>query len=476
MNLPRVHQTPAITGAGTRALAAYAAGLRFEDLPSSVVEHVKRIVLNQIAAALSGRSLGPGLEAAKVLAAMGGVEEATAIGGPTLLPAPAAAAVNATLAWAPMNDDTHAASLFHSGHHCVHAALAEAEARGAGGREFIAAVVAASEVGIRIARATSPAHDGVYSSSALGFWSELRGPFCAAVAAARIAELDAERMGHALGIAATSTSGLQELGESSPRSGTVYAWEAGKAVLNGMLAARLAASGMTDGPEPLEGQLGWVRRYTWGHGRLDWLTEGLGSVYETERVQLKTRCNSSMVHPLIDAVHELVRDHRITADAVARVVVDGQRWLAEYLWRTEALTYQDAIFSLPYSLALVILEPGPMTDPQQVLRRLGDPEVRSLMTRMELRVDEAIEFSGEMPGTVTIHTTDGRTLERASEPAVRGTYPERPLDPGELEDKFRRLGRGVLGRDRLEQVIERVAEIDRIERIDTLTALLRPEA
>ena len=475
MDVPREHRTPTISGASTRALAAFASGLRFEDLPSSVVEHVKRIVLNQIAAALSGRSLGPGLEAANVLGAMGGVGDATVIGGTLRLPAPAAAAVNATLAWAPMNDDTHVASLFHPGHHCVHAALAEAETRGACGREFIAAVVAAGEVGIRIAHATSPAHDGVYSSSALGFWSELRGPFCAAVAAARIANLDAGRMGHVLGIAATSTSGLQALGESSPRSGTVYAWEAGKAVLNGMLAARLAACGMTDGPEPLESQLGWVRRYTWGHGRLDWLTEGLGEVFETERVQLKTRCNSSMVHALIDAAYALVRDHRLAADAIARVVVSGQRWLADYLWRTEASTYQDAIFSLPYSLALVILEPGPMTDPEQVARRLGDPDVLSLMARMELRVDEAIEFSAGMPGTVTIHTTDGRALERASESVARGTYPERPLDPGELEDKLRRLGRGAIGIDRLERVIECVAEIDRMERIDTLTELLRPE-
>ena len=475
MDVPLEHRTPTIRGESTRALAAYAAGLRFEDLPSSVVEHVKRIVLNQIAAALSGRSLGPGLEAVNVLGAMGGVGEATVIGGASRLPAPAAAALNATLAWAPMNDDTHVASLFHSGHHCVHPALAEAEARGACGREFIAAVVAAGEVGIRIAHATSPAHDGAYSSSALGFWSELRGPFCAAVAAARIANLDAERMGHVLGIAATSTSGLQALGESSPKSGTVYAWEAGKAVLGGMLAARLAAAGMTDGPEPLESELGWVNRYTWGHGRRDWLTDGLGEIFETERVQLKTRCNSSMVHAIIDAAYALVREHRLAADAVSRVVVSGQRWLADYLWRTEASTYQDAIFSLPYSLALVILEPGPMTDPEQVARRLGDPEVLSLMARMELRVDDAIEFSANMPGTVTIYTIDGRALERTSEPAAHGTYPERPLDPGELEDKFRRLGRGTIGIDRLERVIECIAEIDRVERIDTLTELLRPE-
>ena len=466
---------PQITGPYTKELAQYAADLNYDDIPPEIVAHVKRITLNQIAATLSGWSVGPGSEVFPVLGEMRGAEEATVIGNAVKLPAPHAAAVNATLAWAPMNDDTHIGSLFHSGHHCIQPALAEAEARGAGGRDYITAVVASNEVGIRIARAVSPAADDDYNSSRLGFWSELRGPFSASIASAKVLGLDAEQVGHALGIAATSTSGLQALGESSPRSGTVYAWEAGKSVLNGMLAARLAAKGMTDGPEPLEGPLGWVRTYTWGHGRLEWLTEGIGTVYETERIQLKTRCNSSMVHSIIDATFELVTERDIHPDAVGKVVVQGQQWLKDYLWRLDVHTFQDAIFSLPFSIALVILEPGIMTYPDQVVARLEDPTLASLMSKLELEVDPSIEFSAEMPGKVSIQTTDGQMYEKESVPRVRGAYPDRPLEPGVLEDKFRRLGREVLEADRLEHVIERVAKLESLDSVGELTAFLRPD-
>ena len=465
---------PRITGRYTKELAQYAAGLNYDDIPAGIVEHVKRITLNQIGAALSGWTVGPGSEVFPVLEELGGAEEATVIGNAVRLPAPNAAAVNATLAWAPMNDDTHVGSLLHSGHNSVQPALAEAECRGAGGRDYITAVVASNEVGIRIARAVSPAHDDNYNSSQLGFWSELRGPFCSSVASAKILGLKAEQVGHALGIAATSTSGLQALGESSPCSGTVYAWEAGKSVLSGMLAARLAAAGMTDGPEPLEGPLGWVRIYTQGHGRLEWLTEGLGTVYETGRIQLKTRCNSSMVHSLIDATYELVTESAIPHDAVAKVVVQGQQWLKDYLWRLDVGTFQDAIFSLPFSIALVILEPGEMTFPDQVVGRLGDPALASLMSKLELEVDPSIKFSAEMPGKITIHTTDGQVYEKESAPRVRGAYPDRPLEPGQLEDKVRRLGREALDADRLEHVIERVAKLETLDSMGELMEFLRP--
>ena len=281
-------------------------------------------------------------------------------------------------------------------------------------------------------------------------------------------------MGHALGIAASSTSGLQALGESSPASGTLYAWEAGKGVMNGMLAARLARDGMTDGPEPLEGPLGWVRTYTWGHGRMDWLSEGLGTEYETRKIQLKTRCNSSMVHSVIDAVYELMREHGLVADDIAELTVWGQQWLEDYLWREDVRTYQDAIFSLPYSLALVILEPGDMTYPDQVVAHLGDPAMARLMAKFQLIVDPAVAFSAEMPGRISVRTTDGRVLETESVPRVRGAYPDRPFEPGMLEDKFRRLGRDVLSPERLEQVIERVADLERLDNVQQLTGLLRP--
>lgn len=464
-----------LAGRHTAKLAEFAADLQFRDIPPAIVEHVKRVTLNQIGATLSGWVAGPGVEVFQVFKEFGGVEAASVIGSSVRLPTPAAAAINSTLAWGPMNDDTHVGSLFHTGHGSVHPALSEAEARKASGKDLIRAIVASNEVGIRIARSVSPEHDNHFSTSKLGFWSELRGPFCSSVACGKIMGLSALEMRHAISIAASSTSGLQELGECAPVSGTVYAWEAGKAAINGMLAAKLAAAGMAAGAQPLEGKFGWVHVYTWGHGRPEWLTEGLGKVFETGSIQIKTRCNSSMVHPIIDAAYELVREYAIIADQIEKVVVRGQGWLQQYLWRLEPRTYQDAIFSLPFSIALVILEPAPMTYPDQIIQHLGDPAMLALMSKFELQVDDAVKFSAEMPGTISIRMSDGRAYEKSTAGTVRGTYPQNPLEPGELEDKFRRLGRQVLSRHQLDEAIHLIANLEHLDDVAALAGLLRKQ-
>ena len=462
-----------ITGQYTKRLSEYAAGLTFDDLPQEIVDHVKRIILNQIACSLWGWKTDAGPQVYDVLKDLGGAEESTVIGADRRMLTINAAAVNAALASAPMTDDTHLAGLIHSGHATVPPALAETESRGLGGKDLITAVVAANEVGIRIGRAVSPEQDDHYNSVSLGWRVDLKCTFCSAVASAKVLGLGPDQIGHAIGIAASSGSGLTATGQSSPYSGSLFAWDDGRAVQGGMLAARLAARGMTDGPYPLEGEQGWVRTYTAGHGRLEWLTEGLGTVYETGKIILKTRCNSAMVHLAIDATYDLVNQHSITADQVDKLKVRGQRWLQDNLWRTDVKTYQDGIFSLPYSIALVILEPGPMTTPDQVVKHLEDPVAHSLMSRFEVEVEPTMPLRTQMPAKITIVLKDGRVVEKQSPDLVKGTYPEYPMEPGELETKFRRAGAGILEPSQLEQVIELVDHLEELERVSDLTRLLR---
>ena len=463
----------AITGQYTRRLAEYAAGLTFDAIPKEIVEHVKRIVLNQFSATLWGWRIDSGTQVYRVMKQMGGAEEAVVIGSDSKLPVANAAAANATLAWSPMTDDTHLSGLIHSGHATVQPALAEGEAAGIAGRDFITAVVAANEVGIRIGHAVSAEQDQEYNINRRGWWGELKNAFPAAVASAKVQNLSAGQMAHALGIAATSTSGLHWTGESIPHSGSVFPWDAGKAVMGGIIAARLAAGGMTDGPDPLEGEKGWVRTYTWGHGRLEWLTQGLGETFETGRISLKTRCNSAMVHLPIDTAYELVKENGITADQVQKVTVRGQQWLEDFLWRLDVQSYQDAIFSLPFSMALVMLEPGSMTFPDQVVSHLGDPAIQGLMSRFELEVDESEELATQMPATVTIRTTDGSVFSKHSGTSARGNYPENPLEPIELETKFRRSATGILEDRQVERALELVYSLDQLSNVGDLARTLR---
>jgi 2-methylcitrate dehydratase PrpD len=242
----------------TGILAEFVTDLRYEDLPRSTVEHVKRIVLNIAAAALWGRRVEGGRQVAEVLKSFGGNAEAGVIGDKARLPAPHAAAIASAMAFATMSDDTHGPAQLHLGHALIPAALAEAERRAIGGREWIAAVAAAAEVAIRIAASVGPAQDTEHNSVRMGFWSEAKNAFGPTLVTARLRGLNAVETRHAIGIAATSSSGMVWPSGYRPpphteSCGTVFAWDAAKPVIMGMTAARLAEAGMTAVHDSLEG-------------------------------------------------------------------------------------------------------------------------------------------------------------------------------------------------------------------------------
>ncbi len=76
--MPASHTTALGT---TRALARFAADIRYEDLPSEAVATLKQLFLDTVATTLAGTTLGAGCEeVAKVVKAAAGTPESTVIG------------------------------------------------------------------------------------------------------------------------------------------------------------------------------------------------------------------------------------------------------------------------------------------------------------------------------------------------------------------------------------------------------------
>jgi len=167
----------------TRQLAKYAAALRFEDLPGPVVQRAKDAIADTIAAIAFGAHLPWSriiVDYARRRGA-GGKSRVFAPGG-ARLHAPMAAFANGALAHAfEMDNLTWPNTGVHPGGTMCMPALAVAQERGIGGRELIAAVVAGSEVMIRIGRATKHNNEG------RGFHAPgTTGPFGGAVAVGRL--------------------------------------------------------------------------------------------------------------------------------------------------------------------------------------------------------------------------------------------------------------------------------------------------
>src|SRR5579863_5112960 len=236
----------------SREFAAFVAGLRYEALPAAVVDRAKGVTLQALSSALVAHAMPAAKQALALMQdeEAGGGGAATALCSGAKLTKAGAAFVNAETIFAGGKWDTFR-MLTHPGTAILPAALAAAEVTGASGREFLTAVAAGYEVMERMAAEFIP------TVMARGFHAgPVFGIFGAAVAAAKIGGLDAERIHGAIAQCVNLASGNLEGIRSGGRS-----LREGGAVRNALLAVALAKQGTPGGETTLEGEAGFFHSY-----------------------------------------------------------------------------------------------------------------------------------------------------------------------------------------------------------------------
>jgi 2-methylcitrate dehydratase PrpD len=443
-----------------RRLAAFTAGLRFEDIPAEVVASVRLRVLDilGIALASSTTDLAPSLYGA--LEGWAGKDggACTVVGAKRGAPAPLAALLNGALAHGLDFDDTHAASITHASAVVLPAVLAVGEAAGADGRAAVTAAVAGLETITRLGMAAPGAfHAGGWHATAVC------GPFAAALAAGRLDGLDATRLTAALGVAGSFASGVIEHLEDGSWVKRVHP---GWAAHSGIVAAALARGGFTGPATILEGRFGFYRTFL----RADPDTkpfETLGREWETLRIGFKPYPCCHYNHAYIDCALELRQAHAIAPESIESVecrVPAGEVPIVcePREAKLRPRTPYDAQFSLPYSVAAALLD-GRVGLETYAPARLGDGRLLDVARRVTHAVDPESRFPEGFPGWVRVKLRDGREVE-ARRPDGRGGAGQ-PLPPQAVVEKFRgnagravpeatlaRIERAVLGLDALADV------------------------
>src|SRR5438093_2211234 len=136
-------------------LAEYAVGLKFEDLPASVVHEVKRRVIDSVGCALGAWNAEPCAVARRVASTLSADQGATLWGTRHLAPLDWAAFANGCLVRYLDYNDTYLSKEPAHPSDNIPAALAAAEAAGATGRQLITAILLAYEVQCRFCDAAS---------------------------------------------------------------------------------------------------------------------------------------------------------------------------------------------------------------------------------------------------------------------------------------------------------------------------------
>src|SRR5215468_9833334 len=213
----------------TRRIADFVSQLRFEQIPDTVRERAKLLVLDSLGCAIYGAKL----EWCRILQRTFGDLDAsrtTSIWGTAQkLSSTNAALVNGTQVQGFELDDVHRDGVLHCGAVTLPALIAGSESHTSmNGREFLAAAIVGYEIGPRVGRCMGQEHigQGWHSGATLGVFS-------AAAGAARGLELDPEQTVHALGIAGTQAAGLM----AAQYGAMVKRMHAGRASQSGLYGA-----------------------------------------------------------------------------------------------------------------------------------------------------------------------------------------------------------------------------------------------
>jgi 2-methylcitrate dehydratase PrpD len=437
----------------TRQVADWVAGLRPADVPSPVAEAVRLLALDTVGAALAGRDQ-PWTGAIRAWALAGASGEApkgrARIWGDAraVLRAADAALVNGAAAHAFELDDFHNAKL-HPGAVVVPAALAVGEALDAGGEDVIVAVVAGYEVMIRTSLAL-----GAAAARAKGWHlTAVCGPYGAAAAAAKLLGLDAERTAWALGLAGTQSGGLFAFTADGANSKRLHP---GRAAQSGVMAAEMAALGLTGPTLIYEAEDGGFLRAFVDAPRPERLTDRLGTHWHAAETNFKPHACCGSLHAHVDAAVALRDEWRrgVRVRAGLARLIDLQ---CGYPYQPGSAL--NAQMSARYCVAAALLD-GAALPAQFTPERIADPEITRLAQAIELvhEPEHDALYPARFCGWVEVET-DGGGMRRVNLLDPSGS-PENPAMHDALRRKFAALVTPILGEDcarGLAQSFDRIA-------------------
>ena len=422
-----------MTSTPSATLAAFAADLRFEQIPAPVLRRAEDLLLDWLGSSLAGRNSRAVQSIAKFAATMGPVDLQGPGSAEILISRRRstplfAAMVNAAASHVAEQDDVHNGSVFHPAAVVFPPALAVAQAIGASGRELLTAAVAGYEVGIRIGEFLGRSHYRVFHTTGTA------GTVAAAAAVGHLLKLDAQTMLHAFGSAGTQAAGLWEFLRDAADSKQLHT---ANAAANGLSAAYLAADGFTGARRILEGPQGMAAGMS-SDADPSRLTDRLGQRWALAETSFKFHASCRHTHPAADALQQVMNEHGLKAEDLAEVTAHVHQAAIDVLGPvTDPRTVHQSKFSMGSVLGLIAL--FGRAGLTEFDAHYQDPRLIALRGKVSMQLDAEVDaaYPQRWIGKVTVRTLDGRMLKgRVDEP--KGD-PGNSLSRPEIEDKARRL-------------------------------------
>jgi 2-methylcitrate dehydratase len=283
--------------------------------------------------------------------------------------------------------------------------------------------------------------------------------------------LSREELTQAVNISLNSHLAMRQVraGELSEWKGFSFA----NAARNAVFSALVAKEGVK-GPSPIfEGEMGFFQQVS-GPFELDtrsfgWRDGGRFKLVETLVKFFPAEYHSqSAIWAALDLRRAIGRD---PAKKIVSVEVDtheaGYTILGKNPEKWAPKTRETADHSLPYIVGMALLE-GKLDLKTYAPRKIGNPRIREFMKRIRVREDRALTatYPSSISNRITVRLDDGRALTKQVDDP-KG-HPRNPMTTKEIEQKFRRLTKGLLKESQIDRILDFVWTVEKQEDVSPL--------
>ncbi len=439
----------------TKSLAEFVLSTNFDDLPSEVIKEAKLCFLDWVGVALAGAHDPQVNSLFQVIGLVGGKEQATILGKNVK-----SSILNTTL----MNgmsshvfdyDDTSIEFLGHASVTIFPCILALSEWMGIGGSDFLAAYVIGFELGSRVAIGASANHTlkGWHPTSTIGHFSST-------AAAAKLLGLTVDQLVYAFGIAGTQSAGIKAVFGTPCKP-----FHPGKAGFNGLLSALLAQRGFTSIDNILEGKnCFWDIYSARSNSRL--ALKELGNKWSILNNTYKFHASCHYTHAGIEAVLAIKKElTEFIPDKIEKIEIYVSPMTLDNAAIMNPKTGLEGKFSVPYVIANTILRDdtgmGAFTD-----EKVNDPEILKLRDKIKVIPDNDLAgFNSK-----AIIYIDGESYEKEINIFTMNLTYEKKKE--ELLKKFRSLVSLYIKKDKIEELIQRIENMEQEDNMANIIKLL----
>jgi 2-methylcitrate dehydratase PrpD len=399
---------------------------------------------------------------------MGGVPQASIIGGGFKTSPYLTALVNGTVGHSLDYDDMAISLIGHPSVFLTPPILAIAEKLGSSGEDVLTAYVVGYETSCHVAKPIVQSHyaQGWHSTATFGTLG-------ATASVAWLLKLNPYQVREALGIAVSLAGGVRQ------NFGTMTKpLHAGMAAANGIQAALLAEAGFTADDNIIEAPMGFVKVF--GHsGEVDWakVSENLGKSFlitSAEGLSIKPYPCCGFTHCAIDAALYIRNEQKVSTLDIAAVELGVSPFDEQILIHHRPRTGLEGKFSLEYCVARALFS-GEVRLQHLTDEAMTEPQVKSLIEKMKWVEKYPTPVMGTPEGlghkSVTVKLKDGK--EYCKEVTIAKGMPQNPLTSDEFNSKYRDCASTALSKEDVEKSLSILANLKKLSLpVEKLTGII----